>query len=308
MTTGPPPTTFEVSEAGARVDVTLCRHLGIGRRAARALVDGGLVTVDGKRARRGMRLSVGARVAVGARLVDAETTAVEDPRPRIVWSRAGVLGIAKPPGVHSVRGKGVPSVADYLAAHIPGIESVGASPAECGLVHRLDRDTSGILLAARDGETYRQLRAAFAHGRVFKEYLALVHGVVARGFEVDLPLARVRDGVRPARPGEPSWPAKTRVEPLEQGTNWTLVRASMTTGVTHQIRAHMALSGHPLLGDSKYGASADSAAGPERGHRLHAFTIRVGRDLVLAAPPGRAFLATLARLRGLFSQPGHALQ
>jgi len=102
--------------------------------------------------------------------------------------------------------------------------------------------------------------------------------------------------VRAARRSERSWPARTLVVPLERGAWWTLVRATMETGVTHQVRAHLAILGHPVIGDRKYGdgTSGRDLAG---GQRLHASCIRLPGGLTLAAAPGGRFLETLAELR-----------
>ncbi|TFH26014.1 MAG: RluA family pseudouridine synthase [Myxococcales bacterium] len=235
----------------------------MGRRRVRRWLEFGLVRVDGRRVKAGQRLTAGAVVVVDEGDDNRAATATElrGEQPRIVWTEGSLIVVAKPAGFHSVRGKEGPSVADYLAARFPQIEGVGAE-GECGLVHRLDRDTSGALLATNDPDRYRMLREAFAAGKVRKRYLALVNGAVAADFDVNQPLAREYTKVRPVRAQEAGRRAETRVEPLEGGADWSLVRCEMLTGVTHQIRAHLAFAGHAVIGDSKYGENDRQIATP----------------------------------------------
>jgi 23S rRNA pseudouridine1911/1915/1917 synthase len=280
-----------------RADRIVARVLGVGRRRAKELVDSGAVLIDGRRSRRGELVEPGAALTVSEVALPASvgrTSVLE--QPRVIWKQNGILAVNKPAGYHSHRGKQRPSIADFLAGQFPGIDGVGDSAVECGVAHRLDRDTSGILIAAADRTTFAWLRKAFGDGEVSKDYLALVHGVITCAEVVDTPLARLRSRVRAARRTERSWPARTRIVPLEHGANWTLVRATMETGVTHQVRAHLAMIGHPLIGDRKYGGGS-IAGDPGGGQCLHASCIRLPGGLTLAAAPGGGFLATLAALR-----------
>jgi len=291
------PVSETVLTAVDRADRVVARVLGVGRRRARQLIASGEVLIDGHRVRSGERITTDAAIAV-LRSADERPTEPTPPmeRPRIVWQQGHVIAVNKPSGYHSHRGEQRPSIADFLADLYPGIEDVGESGMECGVAHRLDRDTSGILLAASNARVFAELRAAFANGEISKDYLALVHGAVMEERIVDIPLARLRSRVRVARRGERSWPARTRIVPLERGPGWTLVRATMETGVTHQVRAHLAILGCPVIGDRTY---ADAAGGRDfpGGQRLHASCIRLPWALTLAAAAGRLFLETLAELR-----------
>jgi 23S rRNA pseudouridine1911/1915/1917 synthase len=280
---------------GGRADRVVAEALGVGRRRAREMIESGVVLVDGRRARCGEKLEATAAITVAEPVVPHERE-LPPQLPRIVWEGGHVIGVNKPAGYHSHRGKQSPSIADFLAETHPGIEEVGNSAVECGLVHRLDRDTSGILVAASDPKVFLALRTAFGNGEISKDYLALVHGVLASETVVDVALARLHSRVRAARRAERSWAARTRVMPLEHGNAWTLVMATMETGVTHQIRAHLAILGHPVIGDRKYGNAGNhhDAAG---GQRLHAWCIRLPGGLTLAAAPDGRFLETLAQLR-----------
>jgi 23S rRNA pseudouridine1911/1915/1917 synthase len=281
-----------------RADRTIADVLGVGRRKARDLIEAGAVRVDGHRVRCSDRVAAGAEISLAAESAEHDSSRDVTAEPRIVWTDGRIVAVDKPRGFHSVRGAGKPSIADFLADSFPGIDRIGDGGRDCGLVHRLDRDTSGVLLATTDATLHSRLRSAFSLAAVCKTYLAIVEGVVSHAVEIDAPLVQQSTGVRPARLDEPGRPATTRIDPLEYGADWTLVRCSMRTGVTHQIRAHMAHAGHPILGDDKYASSTSSVrAGAGDGQRLHAFSVRVRDEFEIAVPPPREFLATLARLR-----------
>ncbi len=196
--------------------------------------------------------------------------------PRLLYADPWLLALAKPSGLLSQPGLG-PELADSL------ISRAQRRWPEARLVHRLDRDTSGLLLLARDADCHRRLSAAFAERRVRKSYLAWVHGVpAARGGWIDQPLARL--GTRPPRYG---------VVPVARGgkralTRWRrLDRARQSaqagcplllqphTGRSHQLRVHLAWLGHPLLGDPLYGPAACASGPPVRRLQLHAAGLRL---------------------------------
>jgi len=285
-----------VPAEGGRADRVVAAKLGVGRRRARELIDSGLVLVDGRRVRRGEKLDPTAVLTVLESSAVVDETAPAAALPRVVWEGGHIIGVNKPAGYHSHRGRQRPSIADFLAERYVGIDAVGDSAVECGLIHRLDRDTSGIIVAASHPTVFSALRTAFGNGEISKDYLALVHGVIPSSTVVEVPLTRLRSRVRAARRAERSWPATTRITPLEHGATWTLVQATMETGVTHQIRAHLSILGYPVIGDRKYG-NTTAANDPAGGQRLHAWCIRLPGDLTLAAAPDGRFLETLAHLR-----------
>lgn len=247
-------------EAGRRLDVLLAEILGVPRRVAARLA--ARVRVNSRPGRKGLRVLAGEEIEI------PETPA---PRPApdvaIVRETPHLLVVAKPPGVASVSvaGSDAPTVAAWLAERFPECASVGA-PGESGLVHRLDRDTSGLLLAARRADAYEALRRQFRRHEVLKTYLAVVSGRLERAQAIDLPLGRLGPSrMQVVRPGGAAVTARTEVAPLRVLAHATVVRARTRTGVRHQVRVHLAAIGHPLIGDARYG-------GPpiEGGHRLHA--------------------------------------
>jgi 23S rRNA pseudouridine1911/1915/1917 synthase len=187
--------------------------------------------------------------------------------------------VDKPPAMPSTAGatRG-PSVAALLLARFPEMAAIDERRA-AGLVHRLDTGTSGLLVAARNPVAYGRLRGLFARKRVAKDYLAVVRGRLERRTAVAGRLdrhPRRRGRVQMAERGA-GWVARTEVEPLLVADALSLVRLRMRTGVTHQLRVHMALLGHPVAADSRYGkVAAEALTASERRalvegwHYLHA--------------------------------------
>lgn len=166
---------------------------------------------------------------------------------RVLHEGAGVLVVAKPAGVLVIpgRGEGGPSLREQLEEQLHR---------KVFVVHRLDRDTSGVLVFALDAERHRALSQAFESGQVKKRYRALVEGRVDAPQLVDAALVPARKGrMRVARPGEQGKPSRTRIRPVESFESASLVEAEPLTGRTHQIRVHLLHVGHPLLVDHQYG-------------------------------------------------------
>jgi len=206
-----------------------------------------------------------------------------------------LLVLCKAAGVHSHRGRSRTSVAAALAATRPELAAVGPR-GEAGVAHRLDRDTTGVLLAAKRAGAYAELRAAFSSGLVRKRYLALVEGDWERPRVIDRALARRRARVVAARRGDRALAAVTAVVPLERTASWSLVGVVISTGVTHQVRAHLALSGHPIVGDTRYGGGV-SPPGTRDAQLLHALSITLPDGRSFAAPAPADFIRALWKLR-----------
>ena len=190
-----------------------------------------------------------------------------DPCCCVLYADPWLLALVKPSGLLSQPGLG-PELADSL------ISRAQERWPEVRLVHRLDRDTSGLILLARDATTHRALSAAFAERRVRKTYLAMVQGLPAdRGGIIDQPLARIATrppcyGVVPLECGGKS--AFTRWRVLRRFVGSSLLLLQPRTGRSHQLRVHLAALGHPVLGDPLYG---DPASAPRL--QLHASGLRL---------------------------------
>jgi len=239
----------------------------------------GRVRVDGRRAAKGAPVRAGSRVAVELPPADAPAPQPDLPL-RIVFSDEQMIVADKPAGMptHPLKPGETGTAANALVARFPELSGVGPAPREGGVVHRLDTDTSGLLLAARTPAAHATLRAQFAARTVEKGYLALVAGEIHAPGEVSLPLAHdPADPRRMRAASDPEWaalhdarPAVTRYRPLEQRGGFTLLEVEIPTGVMHQIRAHLAFIGHPLAGDALY--RGPGLPGLSR-HFLHAFRL-----------------------------------
>jgi tRNA pseudouridine32 synthase/23S rRNA pseudouridine746 synthase/23S rRNA pseudouridine955/2504/2580 synthase len=166
----------------------------------------------------------------------------------VLFQAVGWLAVDKPAGVLVIPGRGEeegPSLREEVEARFGR---------KVFVVHRLDRDTSGVLLMALEAAPHRTLSMAFEAGRIHKRYLALVEGRLDEPVDVQVALVPARRGrMRPARAGEPGKDALTRFRPVEVFDRASLVEAEPLTGRTHQIRVHLESLGHPLLVDHQYG-------------------------------------------------------
>ena len=166
----------------------------------------------------------------------------------ILWSGPGLVAVDKPAGMPVIPGRrpeGGPPLRERLETQLGR---------QVWVVHRLDRDTSGVLLLALDAQTHRAASLAFEHGRVEKRYLALVSPPLAGRVRVDAALVPARRSrTRVAMPGEEGKPAVTELAPVETFGDVALVEARPLTGRTHQIRVHLRHAGAPLLVDPQYG-------------------------------------------------------
>lgn len=287
--------------AAGRLDRALADALGLGRGAVKAAFRSGGVRVDGRRARGSDPAVPGSTVVVDV----AEAPGPPAPEagvPLAILAESERWLVAdKPAGAatHPLRAGEGGTLANAVAARYPECAAASPDPREGGAVQRLDRETSGCVLFARDRAAWESLRAQLSGRTVEKAYLALVRGRVASGGVCSVPLAQRGGKVVPVpdalaadrlsgKAGTPR-PAETHWEVERAFARHTLLRVRIVTGVMHQIRAHLALLGHPVAGDALYGGEAAVEPGLGR-HFLHAFRLGFerpegGREVVESPLP-----------------------
>jgi 23S rRNA pseudouridine1911/1915/1917 synthase len=243
--------------AGERLDRFLATPLG-SRSQAQAAIDAGRVTVDGHVRAKRFVLTGGEAVTVAPQRAAAPGG---DPGPSVSFGIAyedeHLLVVDKPAGivVHPARGHRTGTLAQALAGRAAG----GEDTARAGIVHRLDRDTSGLLVVARSDAVHRALKAALAGRRLHREYVALVDGhPSARTGTIDAAIGRDRrDRVKMSIDTDDPREARTHFELERLLPRAALLRVSLETGRTHQIRVHMTAIGHPVCGDPLYGTAGE---------------------------------------------------
>lgn len=257
-------------DTGTRLDVWLAESLGTSRAEARRLLARGAVAVGGRPvgpAAKGSRVAAGERVVVRAWTPPASRRPVPEPAAplRLLAEGSGWVAVEKPPGVpvHPLAPGEGGTVLNALAARHPEVLGVGEGGLRSGVVHRLDVETSGVLLFATERGRFERLRRAFRQHRMRKRYRALVAGALSGEGALALELAVARH--RPARvrvvpPDDPERGRRTRRttlawRALEALPGATLVEVRPVTGFLHQVRVSLAYLGHPVLGDAAYGGA-----------------------------------------------------
>jgi 23S rRNA pseudouridine1911/1915/1917 synthase len=291
--------TIAADFVGLRLDQALARLMPEHSRSRiRTWIDAGRVSVSGETGAAKRKLYGGERVVVSP-LTDPRATAfVAQPLPlSIVYEDDALIVVDKPAGlvVHPGSGNWDGTLANALLHHAPQLAGV----ARAGIVHRLDKDTSGLLVVAKTATAQTDLVRQLQARTVRREYLALVQGTVARGGRIDAPLGRhpvKRTSMAVVAAGKP---AVTHYEVRERFEVSTLLSCRLETGRTHQIRVHLASLKYPLVGDRTYGRRHGIAF---RRQALHAWRLAlvhpVTRELVQwESPLPDDFAALLASLR-----------
>jgi 23S rRNA pseudouridine1911/1915/1917 synthase len=297
--------TYFVDEAhsGTRLDAFLTRHLpALSRSRIKTLIDAGGVRLDGVRAKPASTVRRGQRVEI-----------IVPPRPRgalqpetipldILYEDDHLMVVNKPAGltVHPGAGRTRGTLANAIIARVPQLAGVG-DPNRPGIVHRLDKDTSGALVVAKTPEIQTALQSQVADRAVSRRYLALVRGAVQQEEGTIAarigrhPRRRTKMAVRPD-----GREAVTRYRVRERFPGFTLIEARLVTGRTHQIRVHFAHLGHPVVGDTQYGGGRETLGLTRQA--LHAWRLefthpQTGKVLSFEAPLPVDLAQVLERLR-----------
>jgi 23S rRNA pseudouridine1911/1915/1917 synthase len=287
-------------EAGSRLDRALAARSEIGTRSlAEQLVTSGAVTVDGAIRPKSHRLEPGSVVVV--ELPDADRGLVSEPvTVRVAYEDDQLAVVDKPAGIAMHPGAG--TSAGTLAAQLVTLGATGGDdPDRPGIVHRLDRDTSGLLVVARSEAAFTALREAIRRREVERRYLALVRGRPrSQTGRIDAPIGRDRrDPTKRSLDTDEPRDAVTWFEVVETLPEHTLLDVKLETGRTHQIRVHLAAIDLPVAGDPSYGVKDDLGL---RRQFLHAHRLRfkhplTGADVDLESPLPEDLAAALEHAR-----------
>ncbi len=252
--------------AGQRLDVALSGLVPEPRSQTQKGIKAGRVKVNQKIAKANYRLRAGDTVQLEP-LLSQRALRRQAPLPEVavIKDTADYVVINKPAGllVHPARGHNELTLVDWLLKHYPKIKTAGDDPTRPGIVHRLDRDVSGLMVVAKTLASWQNLKQQFQERAVVKEYQALVYGAINNDSgEINFLLARsAQGGKMAARPlGQTGKAALTEYRVTKHFINYTQLKLLIKTGRTHQIRAHLAAFGHPLLGDNLYGTKVTRAA------------------------------------------------
>ena len=295
---------------GARLDAWLAARCApeLSRSRIQSLIREGHVTVDGEQASAKERLGAGKRILVVIPPPLPAEPVPEDIPLDVVYEDGDVIVVNKPAGlvVHPAPGHPSGTLVNALLFHCADLRGIGGS-ARPGIVHRLDKDTTGLLVVAKHEEAMRNLAAQFQSGRTEKIYFALVHHVppaesgVIRTTIGRHPVDRKRMAADPPR----GKPAVTHYKVAERLGGTTLLRVRIETGRTHQIRVHMSHIGLPIVGDPLYGSRQLDRLVPDCPQRqmLHAAEFsfdhpRDGRRMAFSSPMPEDMARVLAALRG----------
>ena len=295
--------TFTIDEEGERLDKAISTRVpDLSRAVAQRLIKTGQVTVNGRPSKPSYRVQVGDEVIVHVPAEIPEPVAPEDIPLDIIYEDDALLVVNKPAGmvVHPAYGHSSGTLVNAVLAHCPQITDVGG-PDRAGVVHRLDKDTSGLIIVAKDEATRTALQRQFKRRQVTKTYLALVEDQVQpREGVVDAPVGRNKRQRKKMAVVRSGREARTLYRAIEYFPNHTLLEVRPHTGRTHQVRVHLAWLGYPLVGDTVYGRRRQRLL--RNRHFLHAARLcfthpTTGEEIEFEAPLPPELASVLKRLR-----------
>lgn len=272
--------TIPESLAHERLDVALARLFSDYSRAQiQRWIREGAVTVDQHVVQKTrFTVSTGQVISVSAALIDQTQLKPQCISLSIVYEDDAIIVINKPVGlvVHPGAGNKDNTLVNALLYHAPEL----ATLPRAGIIHRLDKDTSGLLVIARTLSSHHTLVTLLQQRKIHREYRALVHGVVISGGSIDAPIARHSIQRTKMAIVETGKPAITHYRVLERFDKYTLLSVTLETGRTHQIRVHLSHMGYPLVGDSVYTTRHFQSAQPLLSHQaLHAYQLKLNHPV-----------------------------
>ena len=293
---------FRIEQRVPRLDAYLAAaHPAISRSRWKQLIEAGHVLLNGVAVRKSnTALSSGSELRCDLPEPEPVGLVATDIPLAILYEDADLIVLNKPAGlvVHPAPGHAADTLVNALLHHCSDLQGIGGE-LRPGIVHRLDKDTSGVLVVAKNEAAVAALVAQFSSHFVQKEYLALVWGAPKKPTgTVELPVGRHPVHRQKMAVTEKGRAAATHYEPLAAGPLASLLRVRIETGRTHQIRVHLAHLGHPVVGDSTYGRARQGLPAELNVSRqmLHAHVLKIahprdGRPLAFTAPPPPDFLA-----------------
>lgn len=301
---------FQAAQAAARLDQYLAQEFpSLSRSQLKKLIQDGKVLVANRRVKPNTAIEPGDQISLQLPHPQNETPTAETIPLDIIYDDADLIIINKPAGmvVHPGHGHDSGTLVNALLALYPDLAVLGRTGSDGGerpgIVHRLDQDTSGLLIVARTAETLKVLQRQFKSRTVEKTYLALVFGhLPAPEGVIDVPLGRDPRHRQKIAPRPDGKPARTRYRVIESYVEYSLLEIGLETGRTHQIRVHLAWLGCPVVGDTVYGRRRNSLGLTRQ--FLHAWQLqfkhpRTGESVSFEAPLAANLAAVLADLRGV---------
>ena len=291
--------------SGERLDVFLARQIeNISRSHVQRLLAKGQIAVDGRVCKANYKLHLGERIICMLPPVGEASVLPEDLPLDVLYEDADIIVVNKARGmvVHPAAGVDTGTLVNALLFHCHDLSGINGV-LRPGIVHRLDKDTSGVMVAAKNDQAHCALAQQIGEKRAHREYRAIVHGNIKehRGTIMGDIGRHPTDRKKMAIVHANGKPAMTHFEVLERFGAYTLAVCKLETGRTHQIRVHMASIGHPLVGDTKYTALKNPFS--IAGQALHSFKLtllhpRSGREMVFTAALPRDMAEILCTLRG----------
>ncbi len=308
--------TVTEKHVGKRLDIFIAHYEPrISRNRIQAMIKGGLALVNGRMEKPGYKVKLDEEIALQTQEREAHEVLPEAIPLSVVYEDPHIIVLNKPPGlvVHPAPGNYTGTLVNALLYHYGSLPSSGQGAQRnererAGIVHRLDKDTSGVMVVARTPQALRSLSAQFKDRIVRKKYVALVAGVIKRGSgSIEVGIGRhIKERKRISVHTRSARAAITGFIVKERYRNATLVEVEIKTGRTHQIRVHMAHIGHPVLGDRVYGGSKVAQLGGTRIGRqmLHAESLSLlhpetGHPMTFIAPPPADMAEVIDKMRAL---------
>ena len=290
-------------DAGKRIDSWLSEHIdGLTRSAVQNLLSEQAVNADGKSVKKNYKLAGGEVLTVIMPELREVDLAAEDIPLDIVYEDEDIVVVNKPRGmvVHPAAGNQRDTLVNALLYHCRDLSGINGV-LRPGIVHRIDKDTTGLIIVAKNDAAHLDLSQQLQRKSVSRLYYALVHGDFAHDHgTIDAPIGRdEKDRQKMAVTEKNSRDARTHFRVIERFRGFTLVECRLETGRTHQIRVHMRYIGHPVAGDEKYGYRKTLKTGGQllHAHQLEFIHPRTKEKVVVEAPLPDDFAAVLKTLR-----------